>query len=152
VFALVKNFGVVTPLCSLLDVQDGNILMVVLDALEALFKCDEKSSGLLLVPALVDEADGLERLEALQEHENHAVYTKAVHLIEAYFGAEDDDEETGPENIAPQGSTAAFSFGLPAGGGSKMPCPPAFGSGGALVPAMPLAPTGGFNFSFNQGL
>ena len=112
------------------------------------------------MPALVDEADGLEKLEALQEHENHGVYTKAVHIIESFFGA-DDDDDAGPENIAPEASGGAFSFGLPAGqpAGNKllMPAPPAFGQFGAggvagAAPAMPLAPTGGFNFAFNSGL
>ena len=151
VFAAVKNLKVVGPLCSLLDVQDGKILLVALDALDALLKCDAKSSGLLKVPSLVDEADGLDRLEALQEHENHSVYTKAVHIIEAYFGADDDDENGGAENVAPAvASEQAFSFGMPMGGG-KLPQVPAFGTGGGAL-ALPLAPAGGFNFSFNQGL
>jgi hypothetical protein len=42
------------------------------------------------VPTQVDECDGLEKLEQLQEHENHNVYTKSVHLIETFFGAEDE--------------------------------------------------------------
>lgn len=49
VFQLVKNHRVVGPLCSLLDVQDSKVLLVALDALEALLKCDAKSSGLLQV-------------------------------------------------------------------------------------------------------
>jgi len=91
VFALVKNHRPVVAICSLLDVSDSKILMVALDALDALLKCDNKSSGLLQVPTLVDECDGLEKLEQLQEHENHAVYSKSVAIIETYFGAEDDE-------------------------------------------------------------
>ena len=157
VFALVKNHRVVAPLCSLLDVQDGKILMVALDALEALLKCDGKSSGLLQVPNLVDEADGLEQLEALQEHENHGVYTKAVHLIETFFGADESGDEG--ENLNPAATAEGFSFGLPAApaaggcvpagfGGAMAPPPAPFGAagGGAIVP---LAPSGGFNFSAN---
>jgi hypothetical protein len=110
VFALVKNHACVAPLCGLLDVRDAKILQVALDALEAMLKCDHKSSGLLQVPAMVDEADGLDKLEALQEHENQAVYEKAVRLIETYFGS---DEDEGGENIAPASDGATFSFGLP---------------------------------------
>ncbi len=66
------------------------MLLVALDALDALLKCDQRSSGLLQVPAMVDACDGLEKLELLQEHENHTVYTKAVAIIETYFGAEEE--------------------------------------------------------------
>jgi len=151
VFALAKNHGgaVVPAICSLLDVQDSKVLLVALDALEALLKCDSRSSGLLQVPTAVDECDGLEKLELLQEHENETVYTKSVNLIESYFGA--DDDEDGGENIAPAADGNTFSFGLPAGaptafgGQCAPPAAPGFGA-----PVAPLA--GGFNFnasSFN---
>lgn len=110
IFALVKNHACVAPLCGLLDVRDAKILQVALDALEAMLKCDQKSSGLLQVPAMVDEADGLDKLEALQEHENQVVYEKAVRLIETYFGS---DEDEGGENIAPASDGVTFAFGLP---------------------------------------
>lgn len=136
VFALVKNHKPVGPLCSLLDVQDGKLLMVALDALEALLKCDEKASGLLQVPKLVDECDGLEKLEQLQEHENHAVYTKSVHIIETYFGSDESGDEG--ENLAPASDGTTFGFGLPAAASSS--------SGGAAC-GPPAAPLGGFSFA-----
>lgn len=140
VFALVKNHKPVGALCSLLDVSDSKILLVALDALDALLKCDAKSSGLLQVPALVDECDGLEKLEGLQEHENHSVYTKSVAIIENYFGAEEEDG-AGSENIAPAASAAGFAFGLPPAPAS---CGPAGFGGFGSAAAPPAAP---FQFS-----
>lgn len=119
---------------------------MALDALEALLKCDSKASGLLQVPALVDECDGLEKLEQLQEHENHAVYTKSVHIIESYFGSEDSGDEAS-ENLAPTNDGNTFSFGLPTAT-TKAPLALGGGLGGdATSCAPPVAPIGGFNFA-----
>ena len=48
----------------------------------------QASSGLLQVSASIDAVDGLEKIEALQEHQDEAVYGKAVRLIETHFGDE----------------------------------------------------------------
>ena len=88
VFALIRNHRCIEPLCSLLAVSDSKILHVALDTLEALLKCDYRSSGLLQVSASIDAVDGLEKIEALQEHQDEAVYGKAVRLIETHFGDE----------------------------------------------------------------
>jgi hypothetical protein len=111
---------------------------VALDALEALLKCDAKASGLLQVPSLVDQCDGLEKLEQLQEHENHAVYTKSVHIIETYFGSEGSGDEGG-ENLAPATDGNTFGFGFPAAAASS--------SSGAAACVPPKAPLGGFSFA-----
>jgi len=58
-----------------------------------------------LVP--FDEAEGVDKLEALQTHHNEEVYDKAVELLEKYFG-EDADEE---ENLLPNTAGNTFAFG-----------------------------------------
>lgn len=40
---------------------------------------------------------GLEKLEALQVHENPEIYQKALEIIECYFGTEDEENELGNE-------------------------------------------------------
>jgi importin subunit alpha-6/7 len=59
--------GVIKPLCDLLDVGDVRILMVTLEAFEAILKIVPDCSKIV---QLVDEAEGIDKLENLQEHEN----------------------------------------------------------------------------------
>ena len=56
--------------------------------------------------AFVDEAEGLDKLEQLQTHNNEEVYKKAVHILETYFGLDDDEDE----QIAPEANQQGFVF------------------------------------------
>jgi hypothetical protein len=104
------ELGAVQPLCDLLDVGDILILLIVMEALQAILKSSVDPSTII---RLIEEADGIEKLENLQEHENHEVYEKAVKLIEEYFGGEEDDSAN--ENIAPTaGSNGTYTFGIQA--------------------------------------
>ena len=98
--------GAIDALCSVIEVADPKILMVVLDAIEAILKVGQNSGRDYI--GFVDECDGLDRIEKLQEHENLEVYEKAVALLENYFGVEEGEDE----NLVPVVSGDAFSFGL----------------------------------------
>jgi hypothetical protein len=90
------------PLCDLLSVKDGSIVTVVLEALENILKTDGP-----YVP-LVEAANGLDKLDDLQNHSNHMIYEKAVGLLEKYFGAVDEDTD---ENVPAVSANGFFSFG-----------------------------------------
>ena len=47
---------------------------------------------------LVDEAEGLDKIEELQNHSNEDIYDKAVNILETFFDVEDGEVE----NLAPQ--------------------------------------------------
>lgn len=47
----------------------------------------------------------MDKIEYLQSHENIEIYQKAFHIIETYFGVDED------ENIGQQGESAPFEFG-----------------------------------------
>lgn len=64
---------------------------------------------------MIDDAEGLEKIENLQSHDNTEIYEKAVKILETYWVG-DEDEETMPS------AEAAVNFGrtdmpsLPPGG------------------------------------
>jgi len=137
--------GAVKPLCELFDSGDVRIITIALEAIECMLKLygSANTPALLNVPQLMEEADGISRLEQLQEHENEGIYNKAVKIIETYFSEE--GEETESENLAPQVTGNTFSFGMaqPMGGvaGKSMGFGAAFGA--------PAPAAGSFASSFN---
>ncbi|KAG9145767.1 hypothetical protein Leryth_011197 [Lithospermum erythrorhizon] len=68
---------------------------------------------------MIDDVEGIEKIENLQNHDNNKIYEKAVKILEIYW-LEDDDEV--PSNDAQQ---SGFNFG-----GGELP-----------------VPSGGFNFN-----
>ncbi|KAJ7980328.1 Importin subunit alpha [Quillaja saponaria] len=118
--------GCIKPLCDLLICPDPRIVTVCLEGLENILKVGEAeknlgNSGEVNVYAqLIDAAEGLEKIENLQSHDNNEIYEKAVKILETYW-LEDDDETLAPGD-APQ---PGFNFG-----GSDLP-----------------VPSGGYNFS-----
>lgn len=99
--------GAIDSVCSILDINDTKMLLVALDAVDNILKLGVKLNK--DYTSFVDECDGLEMIENLQEHESEKVYEKAVNIIETYFGAEDDGED---ENLAPEINGGTFSFGV----------------------------------------
>ncbi|CAH8306438.1 unnamed protein product [Eruca vesicaria subsp. sativa] len=96
--------GCIKPICDLLTCPDPRIVMVCLEALENILKVGEavKSSGLTadvnLYATMIEEAEGLEKIENLQSHDNDDIYQKAMKILENYW-TEDDDEEEGNNDV-----------------------------------------------------
>jgi Atypical Arm repeat len=55
----------------------------------------------------------LQQIEALQMHDNNAIYNKALKILTKYFGVDEEDTTIAP---ATDGQTFAFGQGLPPGG------------------------------------
>ncbi|KAL3927317.1 MAG: hypothetical protein SGPRY_002878 [Prymnesium sp.] len=102
--------GCIKPLCDLLTCHDPRLVTVALEGIENVLKAGEvesqQSSSTNPYTTFVDEAEGLAKLEQLQNHQNEDVYKKAVHILEAYFGVEDDEDE----QLAPETTSEGFVF------------------------------------------
>ncbi|CAA0816772.1 Importin subunit alpha-1, partial [Striga hermonthica] len=109
----------IKPLCDLLVCPDPRIVTVCLEGLENILKVGDAEKNLghtgdvNLYAQMIDDAEGLEKIENLQSHDNNEIYEKAVKILETYW-LEEDDEQAPPEE---QG----FQFGgsevsLPSGG------------------------------------
>jgi importin subunit alpha-6/7 len=119
--------GCIKPLCDLLTCPDPRIVTVCLEGLENILKVGEAdknagiTDGVNRYAEMIDEAEGLEKIENLQSHDNTEIYEKAVKILETYW-LEEDDEAMPPGDASQSG----FNFG------------------GSDVPAVP---SGGFNFN-----
>ncbi|GER46877.1 importin subunit alpha [Striga asiatica] len=103
------NQNCIKPLCDLLVCPDPRIVTVCLEGLENILKVGEAEKGntgdVNYFAQLIDEAEGLEKIENLQSHDNNEIYEKAVKMLETYWLEED---ETIPES---DGNQAGFNFG-----------------------------------------
>jgi len=110
--------GCIKPLIELMSVTDAKIIGVALEALENILKVGKQrqaKQGLEENPfcVFVESADGLRKLEALQEDPNEEVYEKSQKILENYFPIEEDDAL-----ITDDGAVQQFQFGaqVPQGG------------------------------------
>jgi len=113
--------GCIKPLCDLLSCNDPRLVTVALEGIENVLKAGEleaqANSGTNPYVTFVDEAEGLDKLEQLQNHQNEDVYKKAVHILETYFGLDDEEDDA----LAPEHTAEGFAFAAtqqaPMGGG-----------------------------------
>jgi len=116
------NQGCIKPLCDLLSCTDARITTVALEGLENILKIGEKeamaTSGFNQYATYIEEAEGLDKVELLQNHQNNDIYEKAVKILETYFAAEPEEDD----NLAPttDSNQHQFQFGtttqIPQGG------------------------------------
>jgi len=116
--------GCIKPLCDLLTTSDARIVTVALEGLENILKVGEAdkelgtTDGMNIYAQFIDEAEGLEKIENLQSHNNNDIYEKAVKILETYFGLEDEEPNLAP---AIDANATQYTFGdsqqmLPSGG------------------------------------
>ena len=120
--------GCIKPLCDLIVCSDARIVTVALEGLENILKVGEvdKVDGQPnLYAQFIDEAEGLEKIENLQNHNNNDIYDKAMKILEEYFGLDDEEDQ----NLAPSMDANANQFAFQ---------------------AQPMVPQGGFDFGGMQ--
>lgn len=106
------QMGCIKPMVSMLESNDPAVQKLMLEALGNLLAAGEElgksAKGDNVFTAAFDEAEGIDKLEALQEHENEEIYDAAVALLEKYFGEEDEEDQNLVPNTAANGG---FAFG-----------------------------------------
>jgi HEAT repeat protein len=105
--------GCIRPLCDLLTVNDPKIVTIALEGLENILKVGEEESKQTGQPnamaIFVSEAEGLNKIEDLQQHSNNDIYEKCIKILETYFGVEEEEEMAA---LAPQMEGNTFGFGM----------------------------------------
>ncbi|CAO2832151.1 unnamed protein product [Amaranthus hypochondriacus] len=113
--------GCIKPLCDLLVCPDPRIITVCLEGLENILKVGEAeknmsaSGDVNYYAQLIDEAEGLEKIENLQSHDNNEIYEKAVKILETYW-LEEEEEVVPPSADATQAGFQMWSNEVPSGG------------------------------------
>ena len=86
--------GCIPPLCELLEVNDAKIVTVALEGLENILKAGEdlknQNGGENPHAVLIEQANGLDKINNLQQHEDNNRYERAVKILEQYFGDKED--------------------------------------------------------------
>lgn len=112
--ATLVQLGCIPGMVKMLGVNDAAMQKLMLEATGTLLDAGEKlatsKGGTNPFLLAFDEAEGVDKLEALQSHHNEEVYEKAVALLEKYFGEEDDDDENLLPNTA---GNESFAFAAP---------------------------------------
>merc|ERR1712048_1038232 len=106
--------GCIRPLCDLLTVNDPKIVTIALEGLENILKVGEEESKATGQPnaiaIFVSEAEGLNKIEDLQQHSNNDIYEKCIKILETYFGVEDEEEMS---DLVPGMDGDQFTFSAP---------------------------------------
>ncbi|XP_020267163.1 importin subunit alpha-4-like [Asparagus officinalis] len=117
--------GCIKPLCDLLICPDPRIVTVCLEGLENILKVGEsnkesgETNGVNVFAQMIDECDGLDKIESLQGHDNNEIYEKSVKILERYW-VDDEDEEQNMQSVGNMQQVFEFGGQMPPQGGFKL--------------------------------
>ena len=95
---------VIEPMCNLLSVDDTQTVHILLEALIKIF--EEYKDNKQMIAIAIENCGGLDRIEALQAHENNEIYKAAYDLIDKYIDTNDD----GVPDLVPQQNENQYQF------------------------------------------
>lgn len=107
IIQLIQSYPIIQPYCNLLASKDPRTVIVILNGLTVLFRVADAVNGRSTFCTMIEEIGALDKLEALQNHENQEIYEKAYTIIDTYFSDDDNDEQT---ELAPNDDNGELKF------------------------------------------
>ncbi|ERE76900.1 importin subunit alpha-8-like protein [Cricetulus griseus] len=90
--AMLVHSGVLEPLLNLLTAPDLRIVTIILDIVSFFLQEADKMHEKQKLCLLMEEVGGIEKIEALQLHQNCHISHSALNIIEKHFSGEEDGD------------------------------------------------------------
>jgi len=123
----IVDSGAIKPMVELLTAPDPKLILVALDGIENILTVGNTMSAKAMTAtnpftSIVEEYEGIDKLEDLQSHENQEVYQKSIKILEQFFNASEEENMNVNAPVVQQqpNSQTTYSFGtnvsMPSGG------------------------------------